>query len=198
MTPELLQQYMKAYPCKLLETGNIRTCPVRLTMPYVFTPAKPMQEGQDAKYTVRLLFPKGADLSVLINAAKEVAVANHTGSMSGLHMPIRDQGEKEEYEGFEEGAFFFNCSSKKRPAVVDRKMQPITDPAEIYSGCWALVTVRPFWFKAPVKKGVSFGLQNVQKIADDERLGGVGTSAADDFAPVEIEEAPAAIDALWG
>ena len=40
---------------------------------------------------------------------------------------------------------------------------------------WVMATLRAFAFDAKMKKGVSFGLQSIMKIADDVELGGGGS-----------------------
>ena len=78
-----------------------------------------------------------------------------------------------------------NANRDYPPGVRLRDMQP-AKPSDIYPGCWAIVTLRPYTFDTPKKKGVSFGLQNVMKLCDDERLGGGGVAAADkEFAPID-------------
>jgi len=58
----------------------------------------------------------------------------------------------------------------------------------IVSGAWYFFVLRPFVFDAGLKKGVSFGLQGVMKIADDRAFGGGGGgNPAADFAGVSID-----------
>ena len=56
--------------------------------------------------------------------------------------------------------------------------------SDVYAGVWALVTVRPFASDYGTKR-VSLGLQNVMILAADERLGGGGARAEDDFEPID-------------
>ncbi len=183
MDANQLARLMARYPCKELQTGNIRTCPVRLSFPSLFE--KRSFEGSEPKYSTVLLFPKGADLTLLREAAKHTAVEQFGNKAAGmnLHNPFRDQGEKS-LAGYEQGGVFMTVSSKNRPGIVGPDGKPIYDEEDVYAGCWALVTIRPFGFDAKVKKGVSFGLQNVQKIADDDPFIG-GASAEEEFEPVD-------------
>ena len=64
--------------------------------------------------------------------------------------------------------------------VVDKDVQPIVDSTEVYSGCYARVSINAFPYNVQGNKGVSFGLNHVQKIADGDYLGG-RSRAADDF-----------------
>ena len=58
--------------------------------------------------------------------------------------------------------------------------KPILDRDEVYSGCYARVSLNFYAFNSNGNKGVACGLGNIQKIRDGESLGG-RTSAADDF-----------------
>lgn len=182
-----LAKLLKAYPCREMSTGNIRTCPVRLSYPHLFKPGKPIEEGQEPKHSAALLFPLGADITLLREAAKHVAVEAFGAKAASLRlsMPFRDQAEKApadgEPNGYVPGAVFFNVSSKQRPGIVGPDGAPVTDESRVYPGVWALVTLRPFAYDRGVKKGVSFGLQNVQIIADGDRIGGGRPSAESEF-----------------
>jgi hypothetical protein len=76
--------------------------------------------------------------------------------------------------------YFINCSSKTKPGVVDKDLNEILDPEEVYSGCYARVSVNFFPYNTNGNKGVGCGLNNLQKIADGDYLGG-RTRAEDDF-----------------
>lgn len=114
--------------------------------------------------------------------------------------PFRDQAQKEG-EGYEPGALFINCSSKRKPQVVDQGLKRILamddphremlgkegklslkTPDAVYPGCWVRVSVRPFSFERKGNHGISLGLNNVQLIADDTPLGGGAGAAEDEFA----------------
>ena len=86
-----------------------------------------------------------------------------------------------------EGHFLLNARSKKKVGLVDVDRQPILDADEIYSGCWAYVSVTSFAYDN-ASKGVSFFLNNIMKARDDERFGASTASPDEDFADVEIDE----------
>lgn len=188
MSPEWVAQVLKANPCVLLESGNIRSCPVRLSFPYLFKPQEAMEPGKDPKYAVTLLFPSLADLSVLKAEAGRTAREKwpNAGQPGGptLHSPFRDQTEKTKFEGYEAGAIFITATANRKPPVVDTRLVPVVDTSKAYPGVWGLVTLRPFAFENKLKKGVSFGLQSVMIFADDKELGGGGSDPNKDFAGV--------------
>jgi hypothetical protein len=84
--------------------------------------------------------------------------------------PIRDGAEKSEKNGYA-GRIFIQAKTQTRPGVVDQDVQPILDQTLIYPGVIVNAQVqfkgysRPSW-------GVGCYLQNVQLVANGERLGG--------------------------
>ena len=72
-----------------------------------------------------------------------------------------------------------NASSKDAPQVVDRHVQPVTDPMMVYSGCYCNVSVNFYAFNANGNRGVAAGLGNVQFVKDGERLSGKASAESD-------------------
>ena len=70
-------------------------------------------------------------------------------------------------------------SSKQKPVVVDAFGNAITDPGEVYSGCYGRASINFFGYNRAGKKGLSAGLLAIQKLHDGEPFGTVGS--ADDF-----------------
>jgi hypothetical protein len=168
-----------------MSKDNIITCEFRVSFPYLFRPNKPMAEGQVGKYSITMLFPKGADLSALYAAAKDAATEKWGEKdkwPKNLRTPFRDQGEKE-FEGYEKGLVFITATSKQRPGLVDAKLQDIIEERDFYPGCYARASVRAFAYDNTGNRGVSFGVQNVQKLRDGDPLGN-RTRPADDFEAV--------------
>jgi hypothetical protein len=60
------------------------------------------------------------------------------------------------------------------------------DETEVYSGAWYRAQVRAFAYENAGNKGVSFGLQNVQKLRDDDPLGSGRIPASKAFEPVDV------------
>lgn len=167
---------------------NVMTPEFRVSYPYLFQPQQPMANSasKDPKYSVVMLFPKGADLSKL-KAAAEAAGAEKWGAdktkwPKGLRSPFRDQGEKES-EGYVAGAIFVTATSKQKPGIVNAGVQPIIDSSEVYAGCYGRATVRAYAYDNAGNRGVAFGLQNFQKTRDGESLSG-RMKAEEEFDPV--------------
>lgn len=153
---------------------TIKTPRFRVSFPNLFT-ARAAPGGGEPKYSLSMLFPPGTDLSELKKAAAAVVTEKFGPDASKypakLKTPFIDQGGYD-YEGYEKGAILIRATSKQKPGLVDKNVKPIIDESEVYPGCYAIATVRPFYYDSNGNKGVSFGLQNVQIVADGEPIGG--------------------------
>ena len=170
---------------------TITTGKVRLSYAKLFVPSA--APGSDKlKYSVSILIDKN-DKETLrkINAAiEEAKEAGKVSKWSGkipakLHLPLRDGDEDRPDDEAYKGMYFFNASSERKPGVVDRNLNAILDPDEVYSGCYGRVNVNFYPYDSNGNRGVAAGLNHVQKLSDGERLGGgaVSVEAAfdDDF-----------------
>lgn len=112
------------------------------------------------------------------------------GQFHGLESPFHDQASKMKYSGFTPGSIYINHTTQFRIPVVDTNHNPITDFAtRVYAGVWAILVVNPYHYgKAPPqpKKGVSFGLQAVMIIGDDQRLDGAAIDPRMAFAGARV------------
>lgn len=174
----------------------VLTRKVRFSYAHVFEP-KAAQEGGKPKYSVSLLIPKSdtetiEEIEAAIEAAKEIGKASiwdgKVPKGKAFHEPLRDGDEEREDDPAYKDCYFINANSHTKPGVVDRNVKDIIDPEEFYSGCYGRATVNFYPFNTSGKKGVAAGLNNLQKLADGEKLAG-GTSAVDDFStPYEEED----------
>lgn len=157
---------------------NITTGKVRLSYAHLFTPVA--APGSDKpKYSTAVLIDKNdkATLDKINGAIAEAKEAGKTSKWHGkvpptLKMPLRDGDTERPDDPVYAGMMFFNCSSNNKPGVVDRDLNAILDPEEVYSGCYARVNVNFYPFDMNGNRGIAVGLNHVQKIADGERLGG--------------------------
>lgn len=111
---------------------------------------------------------------------------------AGLKNPFRDGSEKET-PGYGPDTIFITFKTEEkngRPGLVDQNMQRIINESDFYPGCFAHATVNPYAWTYMGKSGISFGLQNIQKVADGEPLGGGRAKAEDDFSAVTGGGAP--------
>ena len=159
---------------------------VRLSYANVWEPAS--INGSKPKYSVSLIIPKEDKATVdAINRAVENAIKDGTAKFGGkvpprgsLKLPLRDGDTERDDEAYK-GCYFVNANSTTTPQIVDRQVQPILDRGEVYSGCYARVSINFYAFNSNGNRGIACGLGNIQKIRDGEPLGGK-SSAADDFA----------------
>lgn len=176
-------------PALVLESGNLRLPPARLSFPYLFKKQEPMEPGGTAKFAATFLFHPLTDLEVVKGEVRKLALSKHPdyGQKGGPHLqsPFRDQEEKERFDGYLPGGVFITATGERRIPVVDRKLIPIVDEEKVYPGVWVIGTVRPFYYSYKVKKGLSFGLQSVMVVSDDQQLGGGGSDPNKDFAGVK-------------
>lgn len=197
MPAEWIARSVARVPMRKLVNGNIATCPVRLAFIDFFEPKKgKSDDGSDkATYGCAVLFPPGAEagLNVVLWAAwceeARKAFPNNwrpDGQPFGLHWPVHPCDEKQQYAGYTPGLHYMNVSSQFKPAVIDTAMNPIVDPSRVYPGVWAVLALNLYSYKNK-KTGVSFGLQNVMLVGDDEKLGGGGTDPKEDFGHVDID-----------
>lgn len=177
---------------KLLSGSRVVTNKVRLSYANVWEPKS--INGSEPKYSVSLIIPKEDKETIdLINQAIDNAITEGIGKFGGkkpnkaaIKMPLRDGDEEREDEAYT-GCYFLNCNSKQAPQIVGPNRMPITDQTQVYSGCYARVSINFFAFNTNGNKGVACGLGNLQKLEDGESLGG-RTSAADDFGTADDDE----------
>lgn len=166
---------------------KVITGKVRFSYAHVFEPVA-MAESQDAKYQVSLIIPK-SDLKTLEKIEKAIEAAKVVGKdkiskngklMPGLKMPLRDGDEDRPDNPEYADCMFINCSSKIKPGIVDKDLNPIMSQDEFYSGCYGRASINFYAFNNAGNRGIACGLNNLQKLADGEPLAG-GASAETDF-----------------
>lgn len=165
-------------------TGKVRFSYVNIFKSRAFQP------DQDEKYSICLLIPKKdkktlADIKKAVNEAIQQGIAEKWGGKkpANLKLPLRDgDAERAEEAPEYEGMYFLNANSNLKPGIIDMYKNEILDPTEVYSGCWGRVSINFFPFNSNGNKGVAVGLNNVQKLGDDEMLGSARAAAEDDFA----------------
>ena len=161
------------------KSTQVTTGLVRLSYCQVWTP-KALEEGKEPQYSVSLLIPKNDAKSVAaVKDAMKNAIENGRAKVLGktpeakIALPLRDGDEEKPDDEAYKGMYFINAKSKKQPTIVDAKVQPILNQDDVYSGCWAKACIDfyPYCYQN-MKYGVGCGLKAIQKITDDEPLGG--------------------------
>ena len=175
---------------------KVITGKVRLSYANIFEPKS--INGSDPKYSVSLIIPKDDTQQIeVIKQAIENAKERDKGKWNGkipanLKLPLRDGDlERPDDEAYA-NSYFINANSTRPPAVVGTEIDRATGKAirlgedEVYSGCYARVSINFYGFNAAGNRGIACGLGNIQKIADGERLGG-GSTAEEDFEFEEVD-----------
>lgn len=171
---------------------KVVTGKVRLSYAHVWEPAS--INDSKPKYSVSLIIPKSDKETIKkINAAVDAAIEEGIAKFGGkkpnkaaLKLPLRDGDTEREDEAYK-NSFFVNANSTTAPQIVDRAVNPILDREEVYSGCYARVSVNFYAYNTNGNRGIACGLGNIQKVADGEPLGG-RTNAKDDFGSLEDED----------
>lgn len=151
------------------------TAEFRVSYPSVFKArANNINPNAPAKYELTMLFPKSHPAArTAIEDAINAAVAAKWGAKvpKGLKLPIKDGDEKEspEYAGH----WYLKATSTHRPGLVNADKSPIAeDDGAFYAGCYARAQIRAYAYDQAGNRGVSFDLQNVQKLRDGEPFSG--------------------------
>ncbi len=168
---------------------KVVTGKVRFSYVNIFE-AKEPQGGGDPKYSVTLLIPKSDTATVgKIKQAIAEARDNFCSRNGASALPqnpnhtlhdgdgTRDSGDP--YGPECRGCYVITVSSKQKPVIVDNFRNPVTDPGEVYSGCFGRAAINFYGYSQNGKKGISAGLLSIQKLHDGDPFGTVGS--ADDF-----------------
>lgn len=183
----------------------------RATLSYPFLAEPQKDDKGKEKYSCALVFAKGTDLTALRNALVDAAKAKWGNKVKigkveytieeaiekgKLRLPFRTDAEE---KGYPAGSTFINVRSEKKPGAVfawaDETGRPARIPQdkiaeELYPGAIVRASLSPFGYDREGNIGITFGLNNVQKLAEGERLD--GRKAAEDEFTAELNEAPAA------
>ena len=175
---------------------SITICGVRFSYCNLFQAKPPFNNPQGTpKYSCTILVPKtNTTAKAAIDAAIAQAIeAGVSKCWNGVRPPqpsicVHDGDGPRPSDGsaFGEecrGMWVFTASSKQAPFVVDCNVQPIIDPAQVYSGMWGNVNVTFFPYSNAGKKGIGCALNGVQKTQDGDPLGSHVT-AEEAFGPV--------------
>lgn len=171
-----------------MSSKKIMTPEFRVSYPNVFQ-ARADFDGQEPKFSIVMLFDKKTDITALKKLAQSVVEEKWPDPAKrpkNLRNPFRDgDKEKEGMDGYA-GVIFLRAASKTRPGLVDQALQPIIEASEFYAGCFARATINAFAYDKAGNTGVSFGLQNIQKLRDGDPFSG-RTKAEDDFSAADID-----------
>lgn len=185
-----------AAPQEKKKSRMLKTPLAIVSYPFFFTPQAPQNPNEKAKYGCTLVFTPEYQKTPEFQAMKAEALAvarKKWGAAADdmirtgkLYMPFLS-GDPQ----YPEGSVYIRPRSESRPGVVGTEIDPLTgklayieDQKQVYAGIKVYATLSCYAYEKPMRKGVTFGLGNVQKVADGDRLDG-RTAATEDFAPIE-------------
>lgn len=168
-----------------------------LSYPHLVKPQEG-KNGKPGKFGVALVFKKDADLTALHAAIKEVGIEKFGPSFEAkvaagaLDVSLRPNARKDDYEQHCPGGLYLNARSSTRPGLVfpwagaDGKPERVPEEkiTEVfYAGALVRASISVYAYVTDEKKGVSFGINNLQKLRDSEPWSG-RSRAEDDFTAV--------------
>jgi len=182
-----------------------------LSYPHLLKPqADKDNPAKKAKYSCSLVFLAGTDLTELRKAVIAAATEKFgaTYKVGGKSVPIEEALAKGALKspfrtdgaakGYPEGSIFLNVRTEQKPGIVfawageDGKPKKMSDEdiaEQMYPGCKVRASLAAFGYDTSGNKGVSFALQNLQKLGEGERLDG-RASAEEEF-DAQLGQAPA-------
>jgi hypothetical protein len=165
------------------DTTLVMTPVATLSYPHIHEP-QPPQPGSTAKpkYSAVFVFPAGTDLSAL-KAAALAAATEKWGAKGAARVTVGGKGStfRSDVEGkYPEGSIYISARSEQKPGAVYRWAGPDgKKPATIeneklkdvlYPGAQVRGQLRAFAYDKAGNIGVSFALNNIQKMGEGERL----------------------------
>lgn len=157
---------------------------VVLSFPALFQPRSFDGQGEAKYSSAFILDKKGDDKQIqMIRQAADQTIKDKWGAKvpSGIKLCLRDGSEKDGQEGYGDNKMFLTSSSKRRPQVVDRKRQPLTEQDDaVYPGVIVNAVVELWAQDNKFGKRINAELRAVQIVKDGTPLGGA--------APVRVDE----------
>lgn len=161
---------------KMKELKTCVTPEFRVSFPVLFK-AKAYKK-QAPKFSIVMLFDKKTDLTALKRAAYHATVEKYgkdkTKWPRKFKMPFRDGDvDKPDVPGYENVIFITaNATEAYPPGVVNQRLDPILNESELYAGCYARAQLYAYVYDEAGNVGVTFGLNNVQKLRDGKKFSG--------------------------
>lgn len=177
--------------CDKAPNGDIVTPKGRMS--YAFQSFKGQENDKgDLRYTLSMLFPPSADLSMLKKEMGAIALDKCKGNKDQAKAKVNERFLNAVEKGADaddfDGWTLLRMSSPRRPGFIYGNGNTVPDDKldeDVYSGRWARVSLNPYWFDVGTNKGVTCGLQNVQILGHDDPIGGSKPQAADQFGKVD-------------
>ena len=127
------------------------------------------------KYTIAAVIDKSDQSTVdVVKEAIEYVKGNSVQLWGGripvnLKIPLHDGDEERPDSAVFRNCYYINAKSKDAPQIVDSQVKPITNQADVYSGCSGKVSLTLYGYNTGGSKGIAAWLGNIQKLADGEK-----------------------------
>ncbi|MDV6238390.1 DUF2815 family protein [Trueperella bernardiae] len=177
----------------------------RLSYAHVWEPKLNNVSGKE-QYSASLIIAKThtATINAIKKAIKEAIEegeqkfgAKWAASVKtpNFKIPLRDGDLERPDDAPYADSMFMNANANPSypPQIVDQRVRPILDRNEVYSGCYANVSINFFPFDVSGSKGIAAGLGNIQKVRDGDPLGG-GVSASAEFEVLDDVDGESGVD----
>ena len=129
--------------------------------------------GSTPKYSVALIFRKDSPdipkIRAAIQAAYDEGISKLKGNgkiapaLTALKTPLRDGDAEHPGEEVYAGTYYLNANSSTKPGVVDRDMNPIIDPEEVFSGCRGKASINFYCFNTNGNKGIAASIRGLDQ-----------------------------------
>jgi hypothetical protein len=184
-------------PTKKSEYKKFWTPEFRASFPALDEPKLGPDQTGEAKYSVRMLFPKemneeNAKLFAMLRKGTQQAAIDYWGADAipkNLKKPLKDGDADSDYDN-EKGFWIMNARTNQKIEVVDERCRLLTKEEikdKVYAGCWCRATVAVGATEKAGNKAVHLVLNNVQFLRDDKPFGN-RKRATDDFKPVVFSD----------
>jgi hypothetical protein len=170
--------------------------PARISFPHLD------EKDDNDKFSCVLLFPAepvqlpgskrmSGPVNPINQVVDNIVADKFKGRTGGLTLPVKDgdddsSASHEKYADTFAGNYYINAKSDYRPQVVDTDPSVEIDVDDIKSmiraGYWVRASISGFDYQQKGNKGVSFQLNSIQLVCEDETFGGMSVPAADEFA----------------
>lgn len=169
--------------------------------------AEAMEEGQDKSFSCAIRFDGDADLDALRAGFKAACVdqfgstkmprRGHSCFIEGDELAELIEDEKVP-PGTEEDMVILKLRRYEKygpPQLWDQNVEEIESPTEMYSGCHVIGDVEFFGWERTTGAGVSCRLNGLQKVREDEPLGGGKNDTEESFSKVKMKDKKKSRDA---
>jgi hypothetical protein len=151
---------------------------VRLS--YCYAVKGKLNKKGDRVWSTTILVPKDHPQVEEIRAAIKAAIEKNAAKLGKglIKKPLLDGDAKEDDQfkygdAINRGHYLLRAANYNRaPKVVDQQKNEILDADQLYSGCYANVVLNFYAYAGDENKGISPGLEAIQKKRDGERLSG--------------------------